>query len=277
MDRGDLLLRPEPPGLARRGHVHHLERLAKGGQDGDRLAGGVEGHRATVKDQLIVPADLVHVEKGRVVAPGVVAQEPVADALLAHAERRGRDVQEERGALLRQGRDGIQVVRPAAGPQVGVVPGVLADRDAQHLAPEGDRPHRLSRPEIPRLVEHVVGGEKGLVDGRLDASPVGQDRGVHQRLAAGAAVGQGRPDEDAQVGMPRRVFHHPAQPLLHRGDEPTPLEEVLGGIADEVQLREHHELRAGAGHLIDGLQDPPHLPLDVADQRVVLRDRDPHA
>ena len=63
---------------------------------------------------------------------------------------------------------------------------------------------------------------------------------------------------------------------LDRGDERRLVDEVLGRVAAERELRRLHEVRPGGDGLAVPVRDQLHVPPDVPDQRGQLQHRQPH-
>ena len=152
----------------------------------------VQSHGLSVKDELVVAANLVHVNEGLAVILDVIVEEVVADLFLAHLEGRGRNVEHQGGPLLGQLFYGVGGVQAAA-PEVRVAPGVLADGNPQHFVLEGHGVHFPGRVEVPGFVEDVVRGQQGFVLLKQDLAPINQDGAVVKALAGVAAGGPGGP------------------------------------------------------------------------------------
>ena len=96
-------------------------------EDGASLR--VDHDRRTVEQQLVVSANLIHIDKRRLVALCNIGEEVEADLPLSGVERRGGDIEENPRILSRQLIDGVVAVNVDAEDFV-VEPEVLADADA---------------------------------------------------------------------------------------------------------------------------------------------------
>ena len=76
---------------------------------GDDVAVGVEDDGVAVEDEFVVAADLVDVDDGHVPAFGLEGEEFVAVFVFAQDEGGGGDVEEEFGAGLGEGADGVEL------------------------------------------------------------------------------------------------------------------------------------------------------------------------
>ena len=142
--------------------------------------------------------------------------------------------------------DRVGAVEPVR-PEVGVVPDVLADRDAQAPAAKVDRRDLGRRLEVAPFVEDVVGGQQRLAHhrgdpavldqrGRVGDAAPGRASRASAREIRPAARGAGR---RPRAGVPR-AGGRPCQRLQRRagrGQEGRALEQVLGRVARERQLR----------------------------------------
>ena len=89
-------------------------------------------------------------------------------AFLAEVPRRSRQVEQDFRTRGRQFPGWIRPI-PALGPEIRVVPDILADRDADAVPVELDRHVARRRFEIAVLVEDVVGRQQGLLPDGNDA------------------------------------------------------------------------------------------------------------
>ncbi len=134
---------------------------------GDRCAVGVEGAAAAVEHEIVVAAELIHVGDRHVVLARHAAEHLLAPDVLAGRERRGRQVDDRRGAGIDQLFDRIVVIA-APLPEIAIVPDVLADADADPRAAEIEHLRAVKRLEVAILVEDVVGRQQRLAEAMLD-------------------------------------------------------------------------------------------------------------
>ena len=117
------------------------------------------------------------------------------------------------------------------------------------------------------LVEHSVVGEEVLAVDGLDASVC-----AHSTSVCEVAVEPWRSDEGDHTRRGRRD-------LLHRqacrSYEPRPEQQVLWGISRHRELREHDEIGADPLRAIELAEDSLAVAIDVADDDVLLYQRDP--
>ena len=148
--------------------------LVEGPGLGHDLARGIRDDAPPVEDQLILAADEIAVGHGAVEHVRTLRDDLLAPGDLAHVERRGGDVQQ-------------QMESADAHEQLGQprrVPQVLADGHghAQAIDVEDHRP--IARPEVPLLVEHAVVGQVALVIGVNDPALLDHRGGVVQAVLA---------------------------------------------------------------------------------------------
>src|SRR6266571_1716386 len=108
----------------------------RAGLRGDAAVGGERDARA-VEYQGIVAAHLVHVNHGTTVRTRQRAQHLQTHMALFDGVRRGGDIQDDAGSLPHEIDDRVGFVE-ALGPEIFVVPDVLADGDAELFAAEGE-------------------------------------------------------------------------------------------------------------------------------------------
>ena len=102
----------------------------------DDLAAASSARAGAVEDQIVLPAHLIDEHQRPRPAPRRGGQHARAQVALLHGVGRGRDVDDDLGAGGDQRLDRIGAVE-ALRPEIGVVPDVLADRDAEAPAAEG--------------------------------------------------------------------------------------------------------------------------------------------
>ena len=237
--------------------VDDEQRLLEAGRACDDLALVVEDDRVTVEDELVLPADEVAERDVRGVVPGPRDEHLLAVLRLAAVVRRRREVDEERRAGERE------IGRRGAG-----LPDVLADRRADQDVAELEQQELAAGGEVAVLVEDAVVREELLAVDALHGAARAHERGVRE-----VAVERRPADERHDpLAAPRHLVHG----LAGRSDEPGPQEEVLGRVSGHRQLREDDEIGGGALRLLDRRGDSPDVAVEVADDDVQLRERDPH-
>ena len=207
--------------------IHHQHRLGELRGPGHQLAVGVEHHGGPVEDQLVLAADLVHVDEGagRIGGPGgehaLARRQPVGEV------RRGVHVHDQLGTA--EALEGDRAVR---------APGVLADADADPHAPDHVElgPLGTGR-EVPLLVEHGVVRQQPLA---VDAGhlPADADGGGVVEVAPGV-------DEADDGRAPAGAGGHLGQGGAVVGHEPGLEHQVLGGVAGDGQLGEGSQVGPG--------------------------------
>jgi hypothetical protein len=108
------------------------------------------------------------------------------------------------------------VIAPAT-PEVAIVPDVLADRHAEALVAQRQNLRPSGGLKVAVLVEHVVGGQQGLVKHLPHAATGQQRRGVVERSPFNAGIGLGQTDEQ------RRALDQLARKIL--ADRPASSDE----------------------------------------------------
>jgi hypothetical protein len=112
----------------------------------------IEDDAVAVENQLVLPADGVHVRDYNAMVYGARVEHLVAKVAFASVERRRTDVDDQFRISIRLGRR-----RPAR------VPDVLANVDAEIGAAELDDGARAARLEVAILIEHAVVRQEDLV------------------------------------------------------------------------------------------------------------------
>ena len=143
-------------GSSGREGIDDREVLAEARQSLDNGSGRVDHEAGAVEDQLVVSADEVDEDEGHAVATGRVDDHGLAKRDLVLLPRRRRDREDQLGPLPHQLLDRVDRVRPALAPELPA-PDVLADGQADATAAEGEDAPLISRAEVARLVEDVVG------------------------------------------------------------------------------------------------------------------------
>jgi hypothetical protein len=164
-------------------------------------------------------------------------------------------------------------VRDAGGEDTGDVsqPGTVALREegqgrtTDGLAPgEEQRPAaqttRVSRADL----EHLL---------RPQPEPGGQTRPEHDPNAARLGRDQTADERDDAARRTGDLL----QRTLRRADEPWPQEEILRRVAGDRELREEDEVGARGLRLVEPVEDQLLVAVEVADDGVDLRERQPHS
>ncbi len=253
--------------------VHDHQVLAERGGLGGDVAGGVHEQAAALEDELVVAAHDVLVGDGHAVAGRHGAQHAAAQRLAAGGVGAGGDVDDEAGAGPDELGDRVALVE-ALGPEALVVPGVLADGQADGHAVQVEGGVLLGGLEVAHLVEDVVVRQQHLVAALDDAAVLEHRGGVGGPPAVGGGgAGEVADDDGDAVGAGGQL----ADGLLIGAQEGGAFGEVLGGIAAEGQLGQQDQVGPALGGLADGVLGPAQIPLNVADGRVNLSERDFHA
>ena len=239
-------------------HVHDEERLLERGPSGDDLPLLVEDEAVPVEDELVLGADGVHEHDPAGVVPRPRREHVLALGALAEVERRGRDV----GDDVRAGEGEV------GGRRAGL-PDVLADRRPDQRLAAAQEDELAPRLEVAVLVEDAVVRKELLVVDRLDLAVHADSARVEE-----VAVEMRRPDE---CGDPLRLRRDRLERLGRRAQEARPKKQVLGRIAGHGQLGEEDELGAGLSGFAEPLDDARAVAVEVADDRVHLRERKSHA
>jgi hypothetical protein len=172
-------------------------------------------------------------------------------------KRRRGDVRDDVSARERE------VRRRRAG-----LPDVLA-----HCGPDqgltGAEKHELvAGLEVPVLVEDAVVRKKTLAVDRLHLAVRAYGAGVEE-----VAVEVRRADEG---GDALRLGGDRVERPIRRPQEPGSEEKIFGRVARHRELREEDEVGARGARFCEAGDDPLSISLEVADDRVDLRERQPH-
>ena len=228
---------------------------------------GVEREGGAVEHQLVLAADLVQVDQRQLALLDPLQGELQAGVLLAGLERRAVDRHQRLGAVL------LQALGDVGRPHV------LADHDAEPPAAHVDRPRQVARREQALLVEHAVVRQVPLGAHRLDLAGVQQQRGIVQRAVALAgfrvlAPGRAEDHRRAAVGgvAGQRLYR-----LLGAVEEGGLADQVFRRIAGDHQFGRDQRVRALLRRLPAGGAPPLQVAVDVADDRVDLRQREAQA
>src|ERR1039458_6223867 len=113
--------------------VHHHQILFEPFGAGEQAAGAIESATAAIEEKVVVPAHLVYRYHRQAVPPRHVAEHVLAEELLAHPERRGREIEDGLRARGHQRFDGVPLIA-AALPEIAIVPNVFTNADAEAAA-----------------------------------------------------------------------------------------------------------------------------------------------
>ena len=245
----------------------------------DHLAARVQCQARSIEDQVILTADLIDEDQGASPTPGHLGQHARAQVALLHSVGRGRNVDEQVGARGHQLLDGILAIQ-APGPEIAIVPHVLADRDAEAMAGEVDRGHGLGRLEIAPFIENVVGRQQRLAMDRDDATLMDERRGVGDP-AAHRRLGQElrKPDDHRRraAGGPAAHPSHQSVKAAHaRLHEGGTFQEIARWIARESQLGKHQEIGAGRFRRNQGIFGQAQVAVEVTHGGVYLAECNLH-
>ncbi len=159
--------------------IDHEHVLGEAGAEGEQVALRVERDAVAVEDQLVVRADHVDLHEWHTFVARDPLQHGEPGRLLAAFPGRGGDVDDERRAGVDEFVDGIVPVT-TLGPEIGVVPDVLADGQRDFLSRDFDWGNFLRRIEVTVLVEDVVGRQERLHHAMDDLSVLEDGGGVAQ-------------------------------------------------------------------------------------------------
>ena len=240
----------------------------------------VQRQARSVEDQVVLSADLIDEDQGAGPMPGHVGQHARSQVTLGHGVGRGRNIDEQVSARSHQLFDGIFAIQ-APGPEIAVVPHVLADRDAEAMAGEVDRGHGLGWLEIAPFIENVVGRQQRLAVDRNNAPLVNErcrvgNPATHRRLGQ-----QFRKSDDHPGRAAGRFASHPRHQAVQaahtRLDKGWPLQEIARRIARERQLGKHQEIRAGRLGRDQSILGQAQVPVEVPHSGVNLAKGDLHS
>ena len=247
-----------PADRLRRVDVHHEQRLLEPGGARDDLSLVVEHDGVAVEDELVLPADEIAERDVRRVVTRARDEHLLAVLRLPDVEGRRAQVDEQRRAGQRE-----------VGRGWPRLPDVLADRrpdeHVAHLEQQQLAPGR----EVAVLVEDAVVREEVLAIDALDRPLCADEGGVRE-----IAVERRRAHQRDRVGARARDLVDGLARCTH---EAGPEQQVLGRVARDGELGEDDEVCRRALRLRHRGHDPLDVPLQVADDGVQLRERDPHA
>ena len=164
---------------------------------------------------------------------------------------------------------------PRAFSRVGVErrtgrPRVFAHRDPELRAGHPYRAGRFPRDERALLVEDAVVRQLHLVVARDDLAVADQPGRVVD--AGGGSVDEAGEDRASPGRLPRQAFHR----LEVVVDERRPQDQVLGWVAGDRELGEHHDVGVRFGRSRRPGDEAFDVALEVAHRRVDLAERDAH-
>ncbi len=244
----------QPPADGRdRVDVDHEKLLLEPGGAREHLALVVEHDGVAVEDQLVLAADRVaEREEARVVAR-THAQHLFTLPVLADVERRRGDVRDQVSAGQRE----VGGRRPG-------LPHVLADRRRDEHVPEAQQHEVAPGREVPVLVEDAVVREVPLA---IDAAHLAVREHEARVVQVGVEVRCADERRDAVHGFGDRVDRAPRS-THEAGAE----EQVLSRIARHAELGKEDQIRVGAARLLEPVDDPGGVAVDVADDAIDLRE-----
>ena len=216
----------------------------------------VHHERGTVEHQFILTADQVRIKQRNAGRANPLAHHRLAVADLAGLIGRGVEIQNQPGP----GRRGLL--------HRARLPDVLANGEPDRHAAQLEHTRRIARLEIALFVEDAVIGQPLLAVGVLDGAIADHCRAV---VHAGVG-GLGKTDDDGDaVDLSRQ----PLQGVFHGGQKIPAQNQILGRIAGQRQLREHHRVRAQpVARLPRRLQHPARIAGHVADEKIQLGNGD---
>ena len=217
----------------------------------------VDHERVAVEDELVLAADgVAERDVGAVVACARL-EHLLALAIAEQVERRRGDVHEQLGAGERE-----------IGRRRARLPHVLADRDADERLAVLEEVQLVARREVAHLVEDAVVRQEALLHHRLHLAAGADRAGVVE-----VAVEVRRADEDDDPARRERdLLERP----LGGAEKAGPEQQILGRIAGHRELGEDDEVGVRPLRLLDALDDQRAVPVEVADDRVDLGQRETH-
>ena len=250
--------------------VSHKEMLEERGGLSHHASIVADDHRAAVEDELVLAADLVHVDHGTASLAHPISDDLASSSVLSDGERGGIDAHHELSPHLGHGGR-----RTAWGPQV------LTHGHPNHRI--GD-PQELGSPsardEPSLLVEHGVVREKALGN-QCDELSVGTDRRHvgQQRSVSRPTVTRWTDPADQLGGRNHRTHDdravsrrggHLVECPASIGHEPLFEQQVLRWVAGDGEFREGDQVAADPLGLDDGGEHQLNIARQVADGRVDL-------
>ncbi len=248
--------------------------FSEGGGLGNQFPARVQGEGGAVEDEAVVATHLVGHEHGHAVAARDGRQHFAANGALGVPEGGRGQIDVQGGLLTHQLFHRVHLVQ-TLGPEVLVVPGVLADGDGEADSVQLDDLLPAGRGEVTLLVEYVVKGEEPLVLLEEKRASVEQNGGIDGRLACLGWGGQSHASQHSrrQVTGGRGQFVDSAAAA---GEEAGLLKEIGGRIAADGELRKHGEARAQCGCAAAGRNDSFKVSCKIPDRRIDLGQCDLH-
>ncbi len=257
--------------------VDHEQGLVELGRPGQHLPGRGDHDRVAVEDQVVLPADHVHVGQGAAGLRGPAGDQLAADVVLLAFVGRAVEHQQQFGPRRAGQRD-----------RAALLPQVLADGDRDVDATHPHHSQVAPGHEDPELVEDAVVGQVVL-------GIAGHHLTAHQHRGAVLRLTLGHPDPDGRchvVAVPVAVAVHPVEVAHHHRQVAQPVggqvggerlqgvpagvdeggaqSEVLDRVAGEHHLGEGGQVRAGVGGRASPPPDQRGVAGQVADGRVHL-------
>jgi hypothetical protein len=161
----------------------------------------------------------------------------------------------------------------ALGPEIGVVPDILADGEGDFSAEDFDGRDFFRRFEIAVLVEDVVSGQETFRDALNDFAAMQNGRGVAQRAAGARLVAIDIADDEGDVADRRGELRQGVETAL---DKVFAQEKVAGRIAAEGEFGGEHQFRGARDGFAIGLLDPGPVLIVRADGGVELEQAEAH-
>jgi len=268
-------------GEARRGgrmglgriEIHHTQVLTEGGHAQQQAAAGVAHHGAAVEDQLVVAADGVAVDDRALHALRGVLDQLGAHRTLALVPGTRGKVQDQVAAGGREGLDRVGATVEQARADRGMIPDVLADRQADATSFKFHDSGLGGGLKIAVLVKDVVRGKQGLARHGQDLSLLAEGRRVQERAAKAGLIGDHGAKDGGNLANEGEDL---AQGFLHVADKALLQEQVTGRISAEHQLGKNDQLGAASHEGLVGLDDLAAVASQVSDDGVDLGESDAH-
>ncbi len=225
-----------------------------------------------VENQFVVGADDIHLDQRYALVAGHALEHGEPGRFLAALPGRGGDVHHERRAHADEIVDGVGAIT-SLGPEIGIVPDVLANRHGDLLAAQIDRRDFLGRLEIAVLIENVVGRQERLHDPVKNFPVLNHRRGVAQRAAraVGIAVDVAGNERNFTNGLRKEIEAFEAAL-----NEIFAQQQVAGRVAAKEKFRGENQLRAFFDRFAISLFQPRAVLVERADGGVELEEGDAH-
>ena len=209
-------------------------------------------HGTPVEHQLILAADLVHIEDGDIAGQRAALDDPQSLAVLAEVIGGGIDVEQYFSASLDRHRGRT------------LVPDVFAHRQREPESTDLDHTGLHSRDEIALLVEYLVVRQLHLPVGSHQLATLEQARHVLQATRAARRIAEQHP----------HIRQLPPQTLeraLDAKPDAGAQQQVFGRITSEREFRENHHIGPVQLHGTPALRkDETGVALDVSHQWIDL-------